>query len=55
MWDLPGPGTKLMPPASAGRFFPTEPPGKPLSVLACFLPSRGRAQAEWLLYTTGCM
>ena len=29
MWDLPGPGIKPMSPALAGRFFNTEPPGKP--------------------------
>ena len=29
MWDLPGPGTKPVSPALAGRFFTTEPPGKP--------------------------
>ena len=27
--DLPDPGTKLASPALAGRFFTTEPPGKP--------------------------
>ena len=27
--DLPGPGIKLVSPALAGRFFTTEPPGKP--------------------------
>ena len=27
--DLPDPGTELMSPALAGRFFATEPPGKP--------------------------
>ena len=27
---VPGPGIKLVSPASAGRFFSTEPPGKPL-------------------------
>ena len=27
--DLPNPGTELMYPAVAGRFFITEPPGKP--------------------------
>ena len=27
--DLPEPGTELMSPALAGRFFATEPPGKP--------------------------
>ena len=29
MWDLPRPGIKPMPPALAGRFFATEPPGRP--------------------------
>ena len=29
MWRLPGSGTEPMPPALAGRFFTTEPPGKP--------------------------
>ena len=28
--DLPDPGIELMSPALAGRFFTTEPPGKPL-------------------------
>ena len=28
--DLPNPGTELASPALAGRFFTTEPPGKPL-------------------------
>ena len=27
--DLPDPGIKLMSPALAGKFFTTEPPGKP--------------------------
>ena len=31
--DLPGPGTEPLSPALAGRFFPTEPSGKPLLVL----------------------
>ena len=30
MWDPPGPGTESLSPASPGRFFTTEPPGKPL-------------------------
>ena len=30
--DLPDPGIKLMSPALAGRFFTTEPPGKPPSI-----------------------
>jgi len=29
--DLPDPGIKPMSPALAGRFFTTEPPGKPLA------------------------
>ena len=29
-WDLPGPGIELVSLALAGRFFTTEPPGKPL-------------------------
>ena len=29
MWDLPGAGIELVSPALAGRFFTTEPPGKP--------------------------
>ena len=28
MWNLPRPGIEPMPPALAGRFFTTEPPGK---------------------------
>ena len=34
MWDPPGPGLEAVSPASAGGFFTTEPPGKPLP---CFL------------------
>ena len=36
MWDLPRPGIKPMSLALAGRFFTTEPPGKPyhLSLMA---------------------
>ena len=30
MWDLPGSGIEPVFPALAGRFFSTEPPGKPL-------------------------
>ena len=29
MWDLPGPGVEPLSPTLAGRFFTTEPPGKP--------------------------
>ena len=28
LWELPGPGVKLVSPALAGKFFTTEPPGK---------------------------
>ena len=31
--DLPGPGSELLSPVFAGRFFTTEPPGKPRSTL----------------------
>ena len=34
LWDLPGPGIKSVSPALAGRFFTSEPPGKPLFI--CF-------------------
>ena len=33
MWDLPRPGLKPMPPALAGGFLTTAPPGKPYSVV----------------------
>ena len=33
MWDLPGPGIEPVTPALVGRFFTTEPPGKPSSRL----------------------
>ena len=33
MWGLPGPGVESVSPTLAGRFFNTEPPGKPLPVL----------------------
>ena len=33
MWDLPGPGIESVSPALAGRFFTTEPPGKPNAFL----------------------
>ena len=35
--DLPHPGIKRMSPASAGRFFTAEPPGKPRAVLFCLV------------------
>ena len=33
LWDLPGSGIKLVSLARQGRFFTTEPPGKPLGSL----------------------
>ena len=33
MWDLPGPGMEPVSPALAGRFFTTEPPGKPSCII----------------------
>ena len=41
MWDLPGLGIEPMSPALASRFFTTEPPGKPSSVLALRIPGTG--------------
>lgn len=40
--DLPSPGIKPLPPALAGKFFTTEPPGKPLAqsfvkICLCYL------------------
>ena len=35
MWDLPGPGVKLLFPELAGEFLPTVPPGKSICLL-CF-------------------
>ena len=32
MWDLPRPGTEPMSPALVGRFFTTQPPGKPCAL-----------------------
>ena len=37
MWDVPGPGIELGSPALAGRFFTTEPPGKPSLALYSFV------------------
>ena len=35
-WDLPGPGIKPVSPALTGRFFTTEPRGKPLFIYFSF-------------------
>ena len=36
MWDLPGSGIEPMSPALVGKFFTTEPPGKPCNFLFLF-------------------
>ena len=38
MWDLPGSGIEPVLPALSGRFFTTEPPGKPTRVFFFFSP-----------------
>ena len=43
--DLPDRGTELAPPALAGRFFPTEPPGKPRTI-------RGKGKISYVLAFT---
>ena len=35
--DFPNPGIKPAFPALAGRFFTTEPPGKPIINIACYI------------------
>ena len=35
--DLPNPGVEHMSPVSAGRFFTSEPPGKPKAMIPQFL------------------
>ena len=51
MWNLPGPGTERMTPALAGRFFITEPPGKPLQaglISISLLPSGYVTSGQYL-------
>ena len=45
MWDLPGPRIEPMSPASAGGFFTTEPPGKPLDHILLYTFSLCCAQS----------
>ena len=48
MWDHSGPGIKPVSPALAGRFFTTEPPGKPVSLFKCWLTVAYMSQrVEW--------
>ena len=37
MWDFPGLVIKPLSPALTGRFFTTEPPGKPPAIHSCFI------------------
>ena len=51
--DLPDAGNKLMPPASAGGFFTTEPPGKPQLVFYSWwgttMVRKIRRSERWML------
>ena len=42
--DLPDPGIKLVSPALAGRFFTTEPPGKPGELSVVVVQSLSQVQ-----------
>ena len=44
MWDLPGPGIEPMPPALAGGFLTTEPPGKSLACFSYFTEESSNAE-----------
>ena len=47
MWNLPRPGIEPVSPALAGRFFTTEPPGKPQTSLSqCPFPCSDRGASE---------
>ena len=46
IWDLPGSGIEPMSPAMVGRFFTTEPPGKPLAYVLIWI------KASWSLLGT---
>ena len=37
MWDFPGLVIEPLSPALTGRFFTTEPPGKPPAIYSCFI------------------
>ena len=51
MWDLPGPGIKPMSHVMAGRFFTSEPPGKPLALLSNNVRLL-KKKKKWLVHLT---
>ena len=46
--DLPDPGIKPMSPAKAGRFYTTEPPGKPSTNFRFYKKLRTCASTDWM-------
>ena len=53
-WDLPGLGIEPMSPALAGRFFTTEPPGKPPKHLVSLSFSGVWEWLSWTIVSGGC-
>ena len=54
--DLPDPGMKPMSPAFAGRFFTTEPPGKPYCQISyTFIHSKFINTVSYLLFLCSCV
>ena len=54
--DLPDPGMKPMYPAFAGRFFTTEPPGKPYCQISyTFIHSKLINTVSCLLFLCSCL
>ena len=54
--DLPNPGIKSMSPTLAGRFFTTEPPGKPMLLVTQYLKPRNNLfnlYAEYIMRNAG--
>ena len=52
MWDLSRPGTKTVSPGLAGRFFTTEPPGKPRKFWFYSKCNRDPLKGQWCNPTT---
>ena len=53
MGDPPGPGTKTVSPALAGRFFTTEPPGTPYDCFFCGLTTNWNLSWNGILELIG--